>query len=173
MALMSTILQGALAGAFVGGAISGAMGLRSASTSANRIDGAEYMHPDLVLPVMELQTHIGVNTTRRLVKLLNQLCQLASVSGSGASRKVLLTAADDAHRKRQAIHMEVSKLWANSVQSDTPDSVATKLQDLFKTVNDQTNRIVNNIDVTVDSMCGSSASALLNKELPDRTESEM
>lgn len=164
MALLGTILQGALAGAFVGGAISGAVGLRGAASAANRIDGAADLEPDLVVPIMELQTHTGVEATRRLVKLLNHLCQLARVSGSGASRKVLLTTADEAHRKRQAIHMEVSRLWAAHVTADTPDGTATKLQALFGGIKEQANRLVNNIDVTVDSVCGASASALTTPE---------
>lgn len=172
MALLGTIVQGALAGAFVGGAISGAMGLRTAASAANRIEGADDLAPDLVLPVMELQTHIGVEPTRRLVKLLNHLCQLARVSGSGASRKVLLTAADEAHRKRQAIHMEVSRLWAAAVTADTPDATATKLQALFGGLKEQTNRVVNNIDVTVDAVCGASASALPSKPVPEQESGE-
>jgi hypothetical protein len=167
MALLATILQGALAGAFVGGAISGAMGVRAASREANRIDGAEDLNHEFVLPVMELQTHVGVAPTARLVRLLNHLCQLSAVVGSGVSRKVLLTTADEAHRKRQAVLIEVSKLWARHVTADTPDAAATKLQELFDSIKERTNQLVNNVDVAVDRQCG--ASALPN---PNATEQE-
>jgi len=152
MALLFSILQGALAGAVLGGAISGVSALTLTSPDY-KVEGATHLPPYFAVHIMELQTMVGVQTTQRLVKLLDALCQLSDVTNVKSTPRVLLHAVKEAHRKRQNIHMEINRLWEAHIDSQS-HKAAEKVQLLFQTIEEEVNKIVNNIDVTSELACG-------------------
>jgi len=147
-----TVMMGVLIGGLVGGGITGVPLLLS-SSSACSVVGAETLTQDntIAVPLAELQAHLKVDTTARLVKLLDRLAQLSNIVASGASAKVAHQTQNTVHRMRLDIRAEANKLWKTAASNqDLSDGVNARLEQLFSAVDEWVNCLVNNVDVAID-----------------------
>lgn len=150
---LGRVLMGGIVGALIGVGITGAPLLLSASSSCSVV-GAEHLvqDHDISVPLAELQAHLKVDNTARLVKLLDRMAQLSNITSSGVSAKVAHQTQNVMHRMRLDVRTETNKLWKTAAaNTDMSDGVNARLEELFSTIDEWVNRLVNNMDVAIEN----------------------
>jgi len=150
---LGKVAIGFIVGGIIGGSIMGVPELLSTSSACSVI-GAEHLTQDndICVPLAELQAHLKVDNTARFVTLLDRMAQLSSIMASGASAKVARQTQNAIHRMRLDVRNEANKLWtAAANNADMSDAVNARLEQLFSSIDEWVNRLVNNVDVAIDS----------------------
>lgn len=150
---LGKVALGVLVGGILGGGIVGLPELLSTSSACSVI-GAEHLTQDndICVPLAELQAHLKVDNTSRFVTLLDRMAQLSNIVASGASAKVAQQTQNAIHRMRLNVRNEANKLWTGAANDkDLSDAVNARLEQLFSTIDEWVNRLVNNVDVAIEN----------------------